>query len=291
MLFHIINNHTSHNYNRQKAFTLVELVIVIVVSGILAVVIAPIVMKPFMAYTDTSRRVALVDAAEAAMRMIARDVKDAIPNTLRTNGTVLELMPIQGGGRYRYSDLASDTTALTPGVTDSQFRMLGNLNSIPASSRLVIYNTSAVNFYLAATSGGQGVITPTSTTITLTDSGNEDTLTLSTGFQFDLSGTGSPAKRFFIATTPVTYHCDVSANNVIRYSSYATSVVQPTSRVVAPLSAAASNGILVNHVTACNFSYSKGTNTRAALLSITMTLTIDGESINLLHQVHVRNAP
>ena len=55
-------------FTKAQGFTLVELVIVIVISGILATVIAPLVMGTFTNYTDTSRRVALVDAAEAAMR-------------------------------------------------------------------------------------------------------------------------------------------------------------------------------------------------------------------------------
>jgi len=81
----------------QSGFNLVELVIVIVVAGIMATVVAPIVMRPFLAYDDTSRRVVLVDAAEAAMRKIAYDVNHAIPNTLRVSGSALELMPIRGG--------------------------------------------------------------------------------------------------------------------------------------------------------------------------------------------------
>lgn len=273
------------------AFNLIELVIVIVVAGILSVVIAPIVMKPFLAYNDTSRRVALVDAAESAMRLIARDVKDAIPNTIRTNGSVLELMPIQGGGRYRYSDTASDNTALTPGAMDSQFRMLGNMTVLPSNARIVVYNTGASGFYAAATTGGLGIITPTSTTVSLTDSGNEDTISLSSGFRFDLSGSGSPQKRFFVAQSPVTYHCDIASGNIRRYEFYSTAVAQPANRAASPLSGATSNAILVENLTACNFSYTQGTNTRAALLSMTLTLTIEGEFINLLHQVHVRNAP
>jgi len=282
---------SSKNRKKYSGFNLIELVIVIVITGILAVTIAPIVMKPFMAYDDTSRRVALVDAAESAMRQMASEVRDAIPNTLRTNGTVLEIMPIQGGGRYKYSDIAADLDALSPGAVDSQFNMFGNLSAIPTGARLVVYNTDATLFYSAATSGGGGIITPTSTLVSLTDNGNEDTITLSSGFRFDLLGTGSPQKRFFLATSPVTYHCDPAVGDIRRYESYSTAVAQPTSRGSAPLSAATSKAILVNNVTACSFSYAQGTYSRASLLTMTLSLTIDGETINLLHQVHARNAP
>lgn len=280
-----------NNIAKHQGFNLIELVIVIVIAGILAVVIAPVVMRPFQAYDDTSRRVVLVDAAESAMRQISSDVRDAIPNTLRTNGSVLEIMPMQGGGRYRYSDVASDNTALSPGATDSQFQMLGNLSAMPTGARLVVYNTGATLFYAAATSGGSGIITPTSTTVSLTDNGNEDSISLSSGFRFDLLGTGSPQKRFFIATSPVTYHCDLASGDIRRYETYSTAIAQPVNRGAAPLSAASSNAILVSNVSGCNFNYIQGTNSRAGLLTMNITLEIDGESITVLHQVHVRNAP
>ena len=267
---------------------------VIVVTGILAAVIAPIVMKPFLAYDNSSRRVALVDAAEAAMRKITRDVREAVPNTLRSNGSVIEFMPIQGGGRYRYGELTgvplSDDETLTPGAVDTKFETLGNLSSMPSGARMVVYNTGAASFYAAATSGGAGIITPTSTTLALTDNGNEDIVTLSNGFQFDLTGNGSPQKRFFLTTSPVTYHCDRTVGNILRYENYSTAVSQPTARSSSPLSGASSQGILVNNVSDCRFIYSQGTNSRAALLTMEIELTIEGETIKVLHQVYIRNA-
>ena len=279
---------------KQLGFTLVELIIVIVITGILAVVIAPIVMKPFIAYDDSSRRVALVDAAEAAMRQITRDVREAVPNTLRTNGSVIEFMPIQGGGRYRYGELTgvplADDKTLTPSVVDTKFETLGSLSSMPSGARMIVYNTGATSFYAAATSGGAGIITPTTTTLSLTDNGNEDLITLSSGFRFDLAGNGSPQKRFFLATSPVTYHCDTTVGNILRYENYSTAVSQPTNRSAAPLSGA-SGAILVSNVSDCNFIYTQGTSSRAALLTMEISVTIEGETIKVVHQVHIRNAP
>ncbi|MCP3663020.1 MAG: type II secretion system protein [Gammaproteobacteria bacterium] len=281
--------------NPQSGFNLVELIIVIVVAGILGTVIAPIVMKPFLAYDDTSRRVVLVDAAEVALKKIAYDVNHSIPNTVRVSGTVLELMPIRGGGRYRYGDFtgipAIDNTELSPASTDSQFQMLGNLPTMPTDARVVVYNTAANLFYSAATTGGAGIITPTTTTVSLIDNANEDTISLSSPFKFDLYGTGSPYKRFFLATHPVTYHCDSTTGNIIRYEGYSTTVAQPTNRNATPLSDATSKAILVTNVSDCSFIYSAGKKKRAALLTMILALTIDTEAINLMHQFHIWNTP
>jgi MSHA biogenesis protein MshO len=46
-----------------------------------------------------------------------------------------------------------------------------------------------------------------------------------------------------------------------------------------------------DNLTACTFTYTPGTAQRAALISLSLTLTKDGESITLLQQVHVDNVP
>jgi MSHA biogenesis protein MshO len=49
--------------------------------------------------------------------------------------------------------------------------------------------------------------------------------------------------------------------------------------------------LVARNVTNCAFGYDAGTSTRAALVSMTITLSQDGESVTLMHQVHVENAP
>jgi len=275
----------------QKGFSLIELVIVIVVLGIVVTAIAPILSKPFQAYDDTTKRVALVDAAESALNQMAADVRDAIPNTLRATASAIEFMPIRAGGRYRYHDDPSNTTGLTPSASDSSFETLGNLASIPTGARLVVYNTGATQFYTAATSGGLGIITPSSTTISVTDNGAEDQVSLSTGFQFDQSGNGSPGRRFYVATLPVSFVCDLANGRLLRFEGYTVNLTQPTNPLATPLSAASSFAVVAQHLTACNFDYDPGSNTRSGLLSLSLTLSLDNQIIELLHQVHVVNTP
>jgi MSHA biogenesis protein MshO len=44
-------------------------------------------------------------------------------------------------------------------------------------------------------------------------------------------------------------------------------------------------------VAGCSFSYSQGTSSRAGLVTIDVTIRRDGETVRLLQQVHVLNAP
>lgn len=60
---------------------------------------------PIEGYFDTLRRTALTDAADGAMRRIVRDVRAALPNSLRSpadgSSQCFEFLPVVGGGRYR----------------------------------------------------------------------------------------------------------------------------------------------------------------------------------------------
>ena len=49
-------------------------------------------------------------------------------------------------------------------------------------------------------------------------------------------------------------------------------------------------GILATHLSGIQFRYSAGTTHRSGLVSITMTLSRDGESIELYREAHLRNA-
>ncbi len=48
---------------------------------------------------------------------------------------------------------------------------------------------------------------------------------------------------------------------------------------------------MARNVSNCNFSYQPGTYQRAGLVTLRLQLTDEGETVTLLHQIHVENAP
>lgn len=256
-------------------FTLVELVVVIVITGILAVLGGILISSPIQGYVDLSRRAELVDAADNSLRRMQREIRQALPNSIRLTsvGSVqyLELLHTVDGGLYRAAG-AGDLLDFT--LADSSFDVLGLLASVPsAGEQLVVYNIAASG------SSGNAYFGDNRATVT----GGTLSSVAFAPLQFPLQ---SPYQRFFLVDQAVSYVCTPSSTGgtLRRYAGYAIADPQPTAALVG-------GSLLANHVTACAFTYSGGSSQRAGLVTLQLALADQGETISLLQQTHVDNAP
>ena len=67
----------------QGGFTLLEAVVVIVITGIVSAMVAVFIRAPVEGYIDSVARAELTDAADTALRRLTREVRTALPNSLR----------------------------------------------------------------------------------------------------------------------------------------------------------------------------------------------------------------
>ncbi|BCE02131.1 pilus assembly FimT family protein [Marinicellulosiphila megalodicopiae] len=312
----MINIKSKTNLN---GFTLIELIMVITLMSILAVVITPILSRPFANYQTQYARQELVHLAQSSADKISQELKQALPNSIRisADGSTLEFILIEQGGRYRSSIIASDNTALTASQADSQFTVLGEFGSYNNDNvRLSLFNTNATQLY------NQIVLSTDQTTVTAANNNiqvsplavtacSDDcsqtantapitSVTLQRAHQFDSQGFGSPRNRIFLFSTGVIYQCglDTAAAdgslNIVRYQNYdfASDQIDLDTRTEIEASTNESSSILSQTLSDCEFSYTQGNSTRSGVIeiSITMENSIAG-TITLLKQVLVQNAP
>jgi MSHA biogenesis protein MshO len=149
-----------------KGFTLVELVIVIVITGALAVSLVSFFTPAMDSYFATKRRAGLTDAADTALRRMKRDVQLAVPNSIRIpNNQCFELAPSSTGGRYRMGpDTVNDVAAgcapaidcsawLDTATPSAALDVLSPLSSTPAAGDwLVINNQNGNDVYAGVNS-------------------------------------------------------------------------------------------------------------------------------------------
>jgi MSHA biogenesis protein MshO len=271
--------------------TLFEMIGVIAITGILAAAVAVFIRRPVEGYIDAARRAELSDIADTALRRITRDLRTALPNSIRITAaggvTYLEYLQTSGGGRYR-SDVDSSGAGNPldfvnpPG--DSSFDVIGPMPTMAAGDSIVIYNLNwdpaiaTANAYVGDNRAAYASNTAT-------------TITLSAATLFPYA---SPGKRFQVVQQPVTYACDPSGGkNVRRIAGYAIQSAQPNNVAAAPLSTAPSNVLLATAITACSFSYvaASGATQRTGVVSLSLQVEQAGEKVQLFQQVHVNNVP
>ena len=265
----------------QHGFTLVELVMVIAIAGLVAVLISTVMSNPLQSLVDQSRRAELVDKAAMALNRMARDIRLAVPNSLTVTGTTLNMLPIAAAGRYR----ANQPNGSGPRLDPPQCTQLGPscsidiLSPITANATphwLIIYNTGVSELGSVAS---PSVISPKSFTWTTT--------TLSANLQNFRFKYASPQHRFYLANEVVSYRCAGAGLGV--NGSGTGKIWRDVSESLDGSSATES--LVIDAVSSCSFGYASATNIRSGLVTLRMTLTQDSETITLLQQVHVDNAP
>jgi len=290
-------------------FTLVELVIVIVLTGIVAAMTAVFITRPISGYVDLTRRARLVDATESALRRMARDIRIALPNSVRVtdSGTgasfALEVLPTLFGGRY-ITGTGTAACDLDLSGADTGFAINGLFQglTLPRSGtadRLVINNlgTGGQDDVYTATTASPSVVSPKdgSTTISYSLSALNECvpgfqvhkIALNPGYQFKGA---SPHARVFVVQTPVTYLCDTAAGTVTRYADYAIQAVQPTTAATLNALPGVTNGIVTDRVTACSVTTSTLQVQQRGIATLSLTLAEQGEQVRLIQQVQLDNS-
>lgn len=281
---------------RSRGFTLVEMIMVIVITGIIGGMVAIFIRAPVQGYMDSARRADMTDIADSALRRIARDLRMALPNSVRIttvgSNTFLEFIPTIGGGRYRDStDSLGAGNILNFSAADTSFDVLGAMPPVATGDQIVIYNlgipgADAYAGNTAATHNRRAVSGVAGNVISIT-SGNAlpfDSCVYEGGFVVG-------GCRFQVVQTPVTYVCIPAAGGVggtlTRWQGYVIQSSQP-----ATLPGAGTSSVMANNVSACTFAYDASVVAqRSGLVTMHLTITEQGESVSLYGATHVSNMP
>jgi MSHA biogenesis protein MshO len=280
----------------QAGFTLVEMIIVMVITGIIGGMVAMFIKAPVQQYVDAARRAELTDIADTAFIRLARDIRTAVPNSVRVSGTCptcqVEFLPTKTGGRYRANagvgircgaaTAANEGDALSFAGADTCFEVIGSAVSVTSNDYLVVGSTQSDAVPPYDTTAASGVLRP------ITASGVVQTISL--------SGAQLPAfaqldsQRFQVIDgnqQAVTYACESPGTNA---AGDGTGVLRRYWHYGFAHALGATSAVLADSLSSCNFNYDI-VNQRNALLAITLQFTKASETISLYQEIHVSNAP
>jgi len=263
-----------HRTFNQTGFSLIEMIIVIVITAIVGSMVAVFLRTPLDSYIAQDRRARLTDTADTALRRMARDIRLALPNSVRVtqvgNVFYLEFLATRSGGRYRAQGGGDilDFTAL-----DTSFDVLGPAIDMRVGDRIAVYNLGIPG---ADAWAGETLANYTGA------AGSVNSIAIaSTRFP-----RASPGNRFQVVEGPVSYVCDPASGTLTRFWGYGPTAAQPTG-----FAAATPRALLATRVSACRFAYQPGVTERGGLVSMALNLSQAGETIRLYANTQVSNQP
>ena len=292
--------------HKQSGFTLVEIIIVISIMGIIGGLASMIIGRSLDSYAALERRENLQTSIRLAVERISRELRHALPQSICVNnggaciaaaGSRFYFVPVQDSGRYQdrpgiYTappPIQRNRLGVTPLSTD-RFDVLSTndanrLNAVGGANGdwVVVYNANNIDIYNAVNNVRRRI-----NAIVQKDIHNDASVATDID-QIQFSGNQSfadhsPTRRFHIVDNnrQVTlFYFDAVNRQLFRDTTNFTNPNIPT----------ANTRLLMQNVDACTFTYTAGSQSRAGLLRIDITVASQGEQKQVIHDAHVYNTP
>ncbi|MFT6472027.1 MAG: MSHA biogenesis protein MshO [Neptuniibacter pectenicola] len=292
-------------HTSQSGFTLIELIVVITLLGIISLVTVGFITSTMQGYADLTRRDQLSSAVRVAIERMAREIRNALPNSIRVNsdGSCLEFIPSLAASRYisvplSASSARSSFVSVPFAVEPPQGRIAvypidTNNGDEPTRTSNPIYDLDSWS-----------IISPVMSvsSVLAAESGTVDVM-LSAVHAFP---TDSPSLRYFIVDEPVSF-CVVGTDlyrfQGVTASNYSYAIDQPDgatllSSLSEPQAALLASDI-VSPVGSASFKYSDATLLRNGIVLFDLfvqdqQLSVSDptqESIRIQFEVQVKNVP
>ncbi|MBI2380306.1 MAG: type II secretion system protein [Gammaproteobacteria bacterium] len=251
---------------RPSGFTLVELVITISLLGITAVSLSILFGGTVSGYLDAASRQDSAAVARLALDRMSRELREAMPQSIRISGSCLQFLPIAAASVY--TELNPNTTAVpvvdfTPPAAGTYYLAVHPVN--PGQ----LYGATAMRQIADFGAAGGGL----------------RTLSLTAAISYPQS---SPARRAYVLGRPVSF-CREAGGALRRYVSDP-AAVQPT-----PGAGLAGGALLASQLDDADpspaFTHTLGTTRANALVTMNLSLSQRGETLRLNHETRLRNVP
>lgn len=273
---------------RQSGFTLLEMVITVLVSSIMAVGIVTFIGDSVTGFISAGNRNQLSSAGRTVVDRVALELHNALPNSIRVSAAApngdqcLEFIPFLGASSYVNPPFTGTGTDEFDTINFNPELIAGPASGLFA----IIYPVDINDVYEdpVPASGPRAEIDEISDPAPLD---GRVTVKLTEIHRFSRR---SPVDRIYVTGSPVSF-C-VVGNYLFRYSDYGFDTSQPA---VAALPATAPGRVLISdsldNASLTAFVLQEATLRRNAIVSMEFKFQENLDVIQLNHEVQIRNVP
>ena len=282
----------------QSGFTLTEMIMVIVITGILGSMVAVFIRAPVQQYMDAGRRADMTDIADLALRRMANDLRTAVPSSVRPTGTdttYIEFLPTTDGGRYRAigSGVVCASSAANAALSftdpDTCFEILGPAISFVAGDLIVVGSTQP-GVYPYDMTGASGIMrahndgaTGAQTTVDIISNQSLPAFAAASNQRFEVVPGDQQAVTYACLGTLGTLDANQDGQGkLVRYWNYGISPAQSAPAAIL----SGSSAVLADKISGC----SMVVDPVRGLIAHTLQITRASEPISLYQEIYVNNA-
>lgn len=281
-----LNKHCLHQLKNKHGFSLIELVVVIVILGVLATGISTFINFGTQVYTDATDREKVVSSARFAIERLNRELRIAMPNSIRINTN--NLTGVSAKQCIEFTPIIFSTTyteiAVAPEAASDEIKVIAFDEALfdagfSPNLKVGVYILNDSDFYDGSS---DNIFTLLNNTID--KSGQEWTLKLNS---VEVFAENSPTERLYFFNQSVSY-C-VENSRLTRHQNYNRNADNtPTDLGV----------LMAENLTMHNgntlippFWLTEATQLRNSMVLIKLAFTSNLESIVFNNEIQVSNVP
>lgn len=258
----------------EQGFTLVELIMVMVILGLVSSIGASFLVQTLDAYKVSEVQGKLIQRGRLALEQMSRQLHMATPNSLRvsSSGNCLEFMPVVAGSYYQtvLPDVENQRAEVSS-VATSPFSL-----GLGTAAHVVVAPFSPSELYTSAKPSAR-------VGIGSLGAGPYSTVPFSANHQFLRN---SNQRRLYLSANPKRF-CLIGTS-LLSYENYGFSTSALNDANPGGDSNVIANGVATSGTA---FALSPGSEDRNALILINLQFSDRGRSIDLNHQVLIKNVP
>lgn len=264
--------------NSQRGFSLIELIVVLTLLSVISVIGTRFIVQSAEIYSAQANRAQLIASARQATERMVRQIRTALPNSLRisASGNCIEFVPVIGASYYlgQVSDVANGAPA-TASITTTPFSI--EAPAVGTATYASIGSGAPGEIYAGSPQSIVGIAS-------LSPSSNTTTLNFSSAHQF---ARNSILNRVFITESPQRF-C-VSGTTLWFYENYGV----PSGSLTDAAPAGSAERLLTNvdMLGETPFAMTPGSQTQNSLVSMIIAASIDGERVAIRQEALLRNVP